>query len=126
MVQPFDTLTLLTTQEKDGISIRLAGAGKDPVAVKGAVDQLNAGLAQVRNELPKMAQQIPMLKPVNDFVQALKCEADGKTAALTGNFQGDPAMLLGMPFMLFGARMEAPQAPPAQIQDKVAPDPDKK
>jgi hypothetical protein len=126
-IQPFDTLTLLTTQEKDGVSISLNGAGKDAAAVKGAVDEVNTGLAQAKNELPKMVQQIPMLKPVNDFVQAVKCEADGKTASLTGTYQGDPATLMAMPFMMMTGqavpqRVQPPAAPPAQVQEKVAPD----
>jgi len=127
VIQPFDTLTLLTTQEKDGISIRLAGAGKDAAGVKGAVDQVNSGLNQARNELPKMVQQIPMLKPVNDLVQGMKCDADGKNATLTGSFQGDPATLIAMPFMFFAterAGMAAP--PPAVVKEQVQPDAPKK
>lgn len=123
VIQTFDTLTLLTTQDKDGVSIKVAGQGKDAAAVKSAVDQVNSGLNEARNELPKMAQQIPMLKPVNDFVQAVKCDADGKTAALTGTFQGDPAMLMALPFMMMGVRSEGPKGPPpAVIQDKAQPE----
>lgn len=127
VIQPFDTLTLLTTQEKDGVSISLNGAGKDAAAVKGAVNQVNVGIAQAKNELPKMMEQIPMLKPVNDFVQAVKCEADGKNASLTGTYQGDPAMLIAMPFMMMTGEaapraVQPPIAPPAQVQEKAAPD----
>lgn len=122
-IQPFDTMTLLTTQNKDGVDIRIAGEGKDAASVKGAVDMVNKGLNEARGQLPQMAQQIPMLKPVNDFVQAVKCAADGKTASLTGTFQGDPAMLMAMPFMMMGARMEGGQAaPPVRVQENVQPD----
>jgi hypothetical protein len=126
VIQPFDTLTLLTTQVKEGVSIQLDGQGKDAAGVKDAVNQVNSGLNEARNELPKMVQQIPMLKPVNDFVQGIKCDADGKTATLTGTFPGDPMTLLGLPFMMMGGQMQggaaAPAAPPAVIEDKTEPD----
>jgi hypothetical protein len=118
VIQAFDMITLLGRQEKDKLSLRIAGTGKDAAAVKAAVDELNQGLNQAKTGLPQVAQQMPALKPMADFVQSLECAADGKNAALTGAFQGDAGNLLAMPLMFFGARAQAVpvQAPPAAIQ----------
>jgi hypothetical protein len=118
VIQAFDTITLLGQQDKDKLSLRIAGAGKDAAAVKAAVDEMNQGLNQAKTGLPQVAQQMPMLKPMVDFVQSLECAADGKTATLTGAFQGDAGNLLAMPLMLLGTRAQAVpvQAPPAVVQ----------
>jgi hypothetical protein len=116
-IAPFDTITLLGKQEKDGMNIRFAGAGKDAAAVKGAVDQINSGLAQAKQEMPRIVQQVPAMKPVADFVQAIKCDADGKNATLTSSFQGDITTLLAMPFMMFASeRQPVVVQPPAAVQ----------
>jgi hypothetical protein len=67
-----------------------------------------------------MAQQMPMLQPIVDFVNSIQCDADGKNATLTGAYKGDAGTLLAMPLMLFGARAQAVpvQPPAAQIQPK--------
>jgi hypothetical protein len=111
VVQAFDVLTLVGRQEKDNLNLRLAGSGKDAAAVKGAVDVVNQGLADARNHLPQMTQQMPMLKPLSDFVAGMACTADDKNAILTGNFKGDASSLLGIPFMLLSTRAEPVQAP---------------
>jgi hypothetical protein len=118
--QPFDTITLLGRQEKENLTFRVAGAGKDVAAVKGAVDQVNQGIQEAKNHLPQMAQQMPMLQPIVDFANSIQCDADGKNATLIGAYKGDAGTLLAMPLMMFGMRAQAEpaQPPAAQIQPK--------
>ncbi|MDB5324018.1 MAG: hypothetical protein JWN40_5649 [Phycisphaerales bacterium] len=118
VIQPFDTITLLGRQEKDKLSLRIAGAGKDAAAVKSAVDQVNQGVNEAKTGLAQVVQQMPMLKPMAEFVQSIDCAADGKNATMTGTFQGDTGNLLAFPLMLFSARAQAQpiQAPPAVIE----------
>lgn len=121
IIQPFDTITFQTTKTDGGVSVKFDAAGKDDVAIKSAVSQMNTGLNEARQALPQLAQMMPAMKPVNEFVQGLKCEADGKKATLTGAFNGDPATLMAVPFMMMGVRAEAAppvpqQAQPAQVQ----------
>jgi len=117
VVQAFDVITMVGRQEKDSLTVRLAGSGTDPVSVKGAVDLMNQGLDAARMHLPQLAQQTPALQPIVDFVTGAKCTADDKNATLTGTFKGDMGNLLALPFMVFWARAEAvPGQPPAAVQ----------
>jgi hypothetical protein len=89
--------------------------GSDAGAVKNAVDTINGQLATAKMEVPKLAEQVPMLKPVAEFVKGITCEADGVRATVTGRFEGEPASLLALVAGLMPrqARAEvAPAAPP--------------
>jgi hypothetical protein len=118
VIGPFDTITLLGRQEKDKLSLRMAGAGKDAAAVKSAVDQVNRGVNEAKQGLAQVTQQMPMLKPLADFVQSIECGADGKNATMTAAFAGDTGTLLALPLMVFGGRAQAVpvQAPPAVVE----------
>jgi hypothetical protein len=127
VIQPFDHLTLVGREEKNKVSLRIAGSGKDPAQVKSAVDQVNQSLAEAKNQLPQAAKQIPALKPIADFAGTLQCVADGKNAELTGALDGGPGSLLSVP-MMFGAPMGGnaqpvaqPPPPPAPVKQEVAP-----
>ena len=79
-----------------------------------AVDQINNGINQAKAGLAQVAQQAPVMRPINDFMQAMKCEADGKSATLTSTLKGDATMLIAIPMM--GIVAEQPQvAPPAAV-----------
>ena len=122
VLQPFDTLTLLGQQQKDKLSLRIAGAGKDAAAVKSAVDEVNQGLNEAKTQIPQITRQLPAMKPLADFVQSLDCQASDKNATLTGALQGDA--LLSLPMMLFPVGV--PQAVPVQpppVQQQVQPNP---
>jgi hypothetical protein len=120
VVQAFDTLTLVTRQDRDGLKLELAGVGSDAGAVKDAVNVVNRELATVKMEIPKAAQQVPPLKPLSDFVQTIDCQADGKSARLTGSYRGDPASFLGLPFwFVAGSAPQPVPAPPAAAQPPV-------
>jgi hypothetical protein len=113
LFQPFDTMTLVGEAQKEGLALRVAAAGKDPVVVKAAIDGANAQLAEARKEIPKIVQQMPAFKPLADFVQTIECRADGPNATVTARFAGDAAALGALPFFLLGARAEVQPIPPA-------------
>jgi hypothetical protein len=112
-VAAFDTITLTGRQNKDSLDLRIAGEGPDANKVAAAVDQINNGISQAKTGIAQAAQNLPMLKPINDFVQAMKCEAEGKTATLTSTLKGDATMLIAIPMMGFGVQAQPQVAPPA-------------
>jgi hypothetical protein len=120
VVAPFDSFTLVTRQDKDNLNIRLAGAGKDAGAVKDAVAQVNSFLDMGKQQVPRMVQQMPFMKPIADFMNATQCEADGKNATLSSTFKGDTATLLALPLMGMGIARQEVRAAPAQVQIRPA------
>jgi hypothetical protein len=120
IVKAFDTLTLVARQEKEAMTFSVSGVGSDATAVQDAVNKVNDGLSEARQHLPQLAQQMPMFKPVVDFVTAAKCQANGKEASFTSSVPGNGNSLLGFPFFMFGMRAQAiegraaPVAPPGQ------------
>ena len=126
VIQPFDTITLLGRQEKDKLSLRMAGTGKDAAAVKSAVDQVNEGVNEAKQGLAQVTQQMPMLKPLADFVASIECSADDKNARMTAAFAGDTGTLLALPLMVFTGRAAPMQAqpvqPPAPVVEQVKPE----
>ena len=74
------------------------------------MDQVNQGLNEAKNTLPRLAQQMPAMKPLAEFVTSIQCEADGNKASLTSAFQGEAASLFIMP-MMFGAGQAQPIPP---------------
>src|SRR5205085_3106789 len=98
-------------QEGDTLNLRITGDGNDAKDVAGAVNVVNTNLNMAKNELPKVAQAQPMLKPIVDFVQTIECKADGKSAALTGSLKGEATLLLGLPMFIIGEARQAPQPP---------------
>jgi hypothetical protein len=114
----FAHLTLLGTNDKGSLSIRLAGAGDDAAKVGAAVDQVNQGIEQARGQMAQLVAGMPALKPVADLMGTLKATSDGKTAALTGTFNGDATALFAMLFGNFGSHSEpAAQAAPPVVEE---------
>jgi hypothetical protein len=114
-VAAFETITLTGRQNKDSLDLRIAGQGTDAAKVAAAVDQINNGINQARAGLAQAAQNMPMLKPISDFVQAMKCEADGKNATLTSSLKGDATLLIALPMMGFAVHEQPMAAPPAAV-----------
>jgi PBS lyase HEAT-like repeat len=120
VIKSFDTINFVAKQDKDAMTFDISGSGTDPAAVQDAVNKVNQGLGDARQHLPQLAQQMPMFKPVVDFVTAAKCEAKGKDASFTSSVPGNGNSLLGFPFFMFGMRAQAiegravPAAPPGQ------------
>jgi hypothetical protein len=110
----FETVTLTAVRERGGMNVKVSGVGADAGAVKNAVDMVNKQLVTAKMEVPKLAEQVPTLKPVAEFVKSMACEADGVRATLTGRFEGEPASLLAVPMGLVGHRAQV--VPPPQPQ----------
>jgi hypothetical protein len=109
-----DSVTVTAVRERGGMDVRCLAVGSDAGRVKAAVDAVNEQLATAKMEIPKIAEQMPQLKPFADFVQGMACEADGVRATLTGRFEGEPETLLAVPMVLVGQRAQV--RPPAAGQ----------
>ncbi len=120
----FNDIIMTGRQEPGQLNIDIQGNGTDAKQVESAVNIVNGGLDQARQQLPQMTQAMPFLKPVADFVGTIKCEAKGPSAGLTAQFKGEAASLMMLPAMMFG--MAAREAPPVQVGpaviEKVAPE----
>ena len=114
-LKPFDTITLVTKQSKESIEFKINGTGTNPAAVQTAVNLVNTGLNEGRQQVPQMAQQMPFLKPVADFVTSAKCDANGNDASFTATMPGNPNSLLAAPAFLLGMRAHAQPPPVAPI-----------
>jgi hypothetical protein len=119
----FDDITAVAKQNGEQLELRVSGNGKDAAAVTQAVNMVEGGLNQAKQMMPRMLQEMPMMQPVVDFVQSLKCEAKDKSAELTGSFKGDTSAVLALPMFLFGARSVEVKAAPAQVQPVPPPPP---
>jgi hypothetical protein len=65
-------------------------------------------------EVPKLAEQVPMLRPVAAFVKGITCEADGVKATMAGRFEGEPTALLAVVAGLMPRQARAEVAPAPQ------------
>jgi hypothetical protein len=124
VIAAFDTITAVAKQNGDQLDLRVSGVGTDAAQVASAVNTLEAGLNQGKQEMPRMAQQMPAMQPIADFFQTLKVEAKDKSAEMTGSLKGDATTLLALPFGFFASHSEARVAPAAVQQVKPAPPPD--
>lgn len=98
-----DTIELLSQREKNGVSLRLNGSGKNADAVKAAVEQFKKQFEDSKQSLTEMTRQLPSMKLLNDFVQSVQFSANGRTVQITGAVPEDIAGLLARPFMLLAA-----------------------
>jgi hypothetical protein len=125
IINAFDTITLVARhQDEQGgrTHFIVKGIGGDAAKVQAAVGMVNQGLNQARQAFPQMAQQMPMFKPLADFVAGAKCEvgqAEGKEASFTASVPGTGNAVMAMPFFIFGAR--AGPAQPAQLPVEAKP-----
>jgi hypothetical protein len=105
----FDSITLVGKREKGATTFEVKGEGKDPTKVAAAAETINKQIEEARKNIAAMAPKpmIPALKPILNFLESMKCEAQGTIATLKARFEGDGP---GQFFMLLGfwtaARME--------------------
>lgn len=122
VVAPFDTLTLVGKQEKDRTNYTLSAAGSDPAKVEAAVNMVNTGLNEAKNGIEQMTKAVPALKPIADFVNTVRCKADGKSATLSATMQGDSPAIMLAPFLFFTAARAEAAPDPARIAPPVIED----
>jgi len=120
VVQGFDTVTAVLRHKDKLAGFEVKGQGSDAQKVKDAVDFLNGQVREGINELKGEVQNRPMLKPALDFVQSIRCSADGKNATLTGSISTDAALIGGMMGAIVEPRgvPDEPKVPPPPPQQK--------
>ena len=125
ILSAFDQVVLTITHGGELTRFAVKADGKDAKAVEAAVAQVEAGVTQAQQELPKVVQMMPAMKPIADFVQSVKVEANGASAGMTAELKGEPSVLLMGPAMMFGVSVR-PADPPVQapppVIERVQPD----
>ena len=100
-MKPFDTVLVSRKSEKGKTTIKVVGTGSEAEAIQSAVNEMNKGLEELRANMNQAAGFVP--KPMIDFMNSLKVEAEGKSAALTGTMEGSTEDIIGS--MLFPMMM---------------------
>jgi len=104
-LRPFDSVLASRKSEKGKTTLKIEGTSKNADEVKQAVQQINAGLDEMRASFGQAGGFIP--QPMIDFATTLKVEANGNKATLTGKLEGEFEDLVGslmFPMMMLGGR----------------------
>jgi len=113
-----DTATLVANRsmEKDKplTKFRLEAQGSDAGQMKQAAEQMRASIKEAVEQGRKQQQQLPFIKPMVDFVDSIRIEANGIKASATAQMHGQ----MMMPIMSAGVevRTVAPNAPAPAVQ----------
>jgi hypothetical protein len=78
--------------DKDVTSISLDAFTTDAAKAKGSVENAQAELKNTVERLREMEKLTPVLKPVVDFAESIKLNANGAKATLTGTMQEGPVL----------------------------------
>lgn len=114
-LEPFDTVTLVGTQEKSGLNLKLTAEGlpnADPAAVAAAAQRVNLEIAKSLGALRPIVQVEPILRTGVDFLETVHAAAAGRTATVTGVLAASPATVLSLTMAIEQA--EEPTPAPAE------------
>jgi hypothetical protein len=115
-LEEFDSITLVGKREKAATIFEAKGEGKDTTKVAAAAGTINKQIEEARKNIADMVPKpmFPALKPILNFLESMKCEAQGTTATLKARFEGDnPGQLLMMlGFWTVAPIRAAPPPPP--------------
>jgi len=116
--EPFHAASLSTNFGKDGTLFTVLAKGADADQVSAAVAQLNDQLTQARKQMDETLGQMPMLKPMAEFLKSIAVKQAKADVTITAKMSGDAtaAMMLA-PMMMFGARASAPDDQPMVEED---------
>ncbi|HUT60629.1 MAG TPA: hypothetical protein VNA25_22520 [Phycisphaerae bacterium] len=96
-LRAFHTVTLTSTQGKELLELNLRAEGGEPNEVAQSYAIMEKGLAKLRGEIARHADEAPPLKTFAEVLQAIQLHLDGKvvtaTAKLRTPFQFIPMML---------------------------------
>jgi hypothetical protein len=107
MLAPFKTVTLVGKRKAGQMDFTLKARGVDAEKVAVAVGQFNKLMAEGCEEMARVAEKMPAMKPITEFIGSIKAVVDGTNATLTARLKGDMKTLLGMPLMMFSHSSEA-------------------
>ncbi|MBM4034729.1 MAG: hypothetical protein FJ291_23540 [Planctomycetes bacterium] len=110
MLAPFDSMSLVGRAAKDAQTLELVAMGTDAQKVAAAVAELEKSVKEGREEMAKVAGQMPMLQPAVDFLGSVKAKADGAKATVTASLKG-ASLVVAMPFWLFTTALGRAAAP---------------
>jgi len=123
IVAAFDTATLVGRAEKEALKLDLVALGTDAQKVANAVAAFDKLIQEGRAELAKAAQEMPMTKPVADFLASVRIQSDGPKATVTAAFKTASQATMAPFLFLFVAR-SAPRRGAVEHREGPAPKPD--
>jgi len=110
MFEAFDSITLSSKIEKDGVAYSLTGQGTDADKVKESADALTAGIQGAIGQIKPMVAQMKSMQAMVDVLESMKVATEGKTATLTGQIKPESmtaAIGSAAPMMLMGLSDDA-------------------
>ena len=111
LFEPFHAAALSTKELKDSTQFTLLAQGKDADKVAAAVAQLHDELAKAGKQMDETTAQMPMLKPMAEFVKSIQVKQSAANVTITAKLTGKGSMgMLMAPMMMFNLR--ASPAPP--------------
>lgn len=115
IIQPFDTATLVGKPSKDGkaMELTMVARGSDAAGVAAAMQKIQEGLQEAKEEVSREAERVPFLKSMADFLASIKTNQDGQTVTVTARIEGISSMMM---LFTMGVR-----ATPARAVAQVAP-----
>lgn len=114
VIEPFTTAVLTVDRSREGFAGKLIATGEDAEELGEAVKQFKQHLAEGIEQMQRMAMGIPAAKSMLDAMKSIEIATgqDGKQVTVTGEYKGNPAMIMGT--YILGMRATAPAQPPAQ------------
>ncbi|MFI5379399.1 MAG: HEAT repeat domain-containing protein [Tepidisphaerales bacterium] len=115
VLSPFDQLSASAKPDGAKLILGVDGNGTDPAQVAVAVKMVNDGVQMALGEIQKMGVKaivIPGVGQSRQFLESVKCEADGAKATASATVNRDTILPM-MSLFFFGMRDEVAPAPPA-------------
>ena len=106
-IAPYSILTLTTKLDDKNrkLAYTITGEGADAEQVKASVEELQRHIKKGSDEIHRVAENMPAIKPLADIMDAIKIEADKIKAVMTGTLPTDLTELLGGMFPAMGGGM---------------------
>jgi len=120
VINPFDTATLASKQNQDGLELTLTARGSDPNGVQQAVSEFNGHIAKAIQEVTREVERMPAQKPMAELLRSINAKVEGSKAVVTARLKGDPKAIV---MWLFVARMGPREVPRKPEPDRPPPAP---
>jgi len=115
LLAPFDTMTLVATDQKDGLVLKLLAKGADADKVAAAVAEFNTLLQTARDKMAqaKEGSPMPIPKPLVDFVASVQVASQGSTATATAQMKAASMTPVLLPWFMMRAVADRPMPGPS-------------
>ena len=116
ILKAFNTLTGTIRQKDNQMDLVIKAFGGDAEGAAAAVQEVETSLAEGREQFARIAERMPMMKPMSDLLKSIKVASDGGNATLTGHLKGDFRKMLMAPFGMFMGVSHSVREGPGGVQ----------